>query len=210
MRPTVPRGVVWRAGNRRPHRTLSLLLFCALPLCATGCPRAGDAGGSHTGGGPAGDGHNTTGGGSHHPDGGDHHAPPEKPITFADCGPGPCMLHPGRGRYYTCLSAGGGQCFHFGAPCTPTDQCMFDSASATYHTCRRERGGECLEMGATCQPADGCMFNPGDGFYHTCDQGQGGTCAHFGALCQPAPPPAKAASPGTQQPAPASPSAQPT
>ena len=108
-----------------------------------------------------------------------------RPMTFASCEAQPCMRHSGRGRYYQCLNAGGGLCFHYGAPCEPADQCMLDQASATYRKCQRARSGECLEFGAACEPGNRCAADPRDGTYHTCDQFADGKCQHFGAPCTP-------------------------
>lgn len=63
------------------------------------------------------------------------------------------MLHAGRGRYYQCLNAGGGQCFQYGAECTPPDRCMLDAKDGVHRVCDEARGGTCVKFSAsTCTP----------------------------------------------------------
>jgi hypothetical protein len=109
---------------------------------------------------------------------------PARPLSFAACQAAPCMLHAGRARYHQCLHAAGGQCFHYGAPCEPTDQCMLDPAGQ-YRKCQRARSGECLDFGPACEPAGRCMVDPRDGLSRTCEQVTDGRCQRFGAACSP-------------------------
>jgi hypothetical protein len=63
------------------------------------------------------------------------------------------MLHAGRGRYFQCLNAGGGQCFLYGPACTPTDRCMLDPRDGVHRTCEEASGGACTRFTATaCSP----------------------------------------------------------
>lgn len=127
------------------RRCLGLWLLVLLAACSGGAASGRGQGGGATAGG---------GGGSA---GSGGHATPAKraprPITFAPCTPPPCMRHAGRGRYYQCLHAGGGQCFQYGTECTPADRCMLDARDGVHRVCDEARGGSCVKFSATaCTP----------------------------------------------------------
>jgi hypothetical protein len=97
-----------------------------------------------------------------------------------------CAYHAGTATYFTCLAGGAGACFHFGGPCTPTDNCMYDAQARNYKQCSRAVEGTCAQWGASaCAPASACMFDPDDSLHHHCEDIAGGACRKFGALCAP-------------------------
>src|SRR3569623_495792 len=63
-----------------------------------------------------------------------------------------CAYHPGTATYFTSLAGGAGVCFHFGAPCAPTNACMFSFDDGLYHHCDEIAGGTCKRYGALCAP----------------------------------------------------------
>jgi len=96
-----------------------------------------------------------------------------------------CVYHAAGAGYFTCTNANAGLCFHYGAPCNPSDACMFDSSTGRYKTCAAIVEGTCATWGASCAPADACMYEPKTGLHHTCEQPDDGACSKWGAVCDP-------------------------
>lgn len=159
-------------------RTRGLLLLMSLLTVVAGCPKKGPS--------PE----NAEVGAEAAPS--DGNAPERTAISkpgevgFAPCLERPCMYHMQTAAYHECFTAADGQCFHFGARCTPKGGCMFDASSATYRSCESAREGACERFGATCAPEGDCMLDPRDGRYRQCEDRSGGKCKRFGDLCRPA------------------------
>jgi hypothetical protein len=175
----------WHRSARRGSLD-AMVRACVVSLLvlATACPGPGTAVTSPGGGGPGtGSGGPRVGGGSGtgKVDGGGD-------VTIDNSCPAPgCVYHGGivGGAYFTCLSAGAGSCFHFGARCAPADGCMFDAASKAYRHCDAPSEGACATYGKPCQPAGGCAFDPSDGLHRSCEAWSSGACTRWGAVCKP-------------------------
>ncbi len=106
-------------------------------------------------------------------------------VGFLQAKPKACMFHMEAKGYFKCLSGADGQCFHYGAMCSPDDSCMVDATSGQTKNCTEQDEGECVVFKELCQQKNTCQFSVEERRYKTCTSPAVGGCKAFGSVCNP-------------------------